>query len=248
MKKGFYLLFLLIIAISSCIPKKKFYYFQKSAQTPIKDSVFTNIVSLPIPEHILATGDIVEIRVEEANLVTKSEVSLEKAPTVPSYAVDAKGKISLPLVGFLDVSGKTCHQIQDTLLNVYQKYYRDPYVSVSLKSFRVSVLGEVRLPGIKQMDGEHATIIDAISMSNDLTDEGKRINIKLFRRNSDNKYKEIVIDISSINVFRSEGFFLQSNDIIYVSSVNSKRQLNRSNSLVLVVTLLNSFMIFYSTL
>lgn len=248
MNRGLGLFLIGFLLFSSCIPKKSFYYFQKSGKTQIKDSIFTEILTTSVPEHSIAINDVLEIKIEEANLVTKSEVATDKAPTVPTYAVDSKGMITLPLVGIIAVSGKTCRQIHDTLLHVYQRYYKDPYVSVALKSFRISVLGEVRMPGIKILEGENATILDALGMSNDLTDEGKRINIKLFRRTSDNQYKQIMLDLSSIDVFNSEGYHLKSNDIIYVSSINAKRTFARSNVLTLGVTLFNTILILYRSI
>ncbi len=239
MKKGIYLL-LMITLIASCIPKKEFYYFNKKAQTSTKDSIFDKIESIEIPIHTLSSGDEVEIEINPINIVVDRNQS-EKVIQKPVYAVNQTGSITLPILGNINVTGYTTSALQDTLLKVYQKFYKEPYVSVNLKSFKVVVMGEVRRPGTITVLNDHASLLDVISLAGDLTDDGKRINIKIFRKQSNNSYKEYVVDLSSISAFKSDAFYLNSNDIVYISAINAKRLYSRIQIATIATTSLNLF-------
>lgn len=237
MKKGIFLL-LLITLIASCIPKKEFYYFSKKGQTNTKDSIFERIESIEIPTHTLSSGDELEIEVNPINIVidrSQTERTIQK----PIYTVNQKGFITLPILGSLNVLGFTTSTLQDTLIKVYQKFYKEPYVSVFFKSFRVVIMGEVRKPGTILILNDHASLLDVISLAGDLSDEGKRVNVKVFRKQDSISYKEYMVDLTSISAFKSEAFYLRSNDIIYVSSITAKRIYSRIQIATIAATSLN---------
>ncbi len=237
MKKGIYLL-LLITLIASCIPKKEFYYFNKKAKTNTKDSIFERIESVEIPSHTLSSGDEVEIEINPINIIVDRSQN-EKDIKKPTYIVNQTGFITLPILGNINVTGYTTKALQDTLLKVYLKYYKEPYVSVNFKSFKVVLMGEVRRPGTITILNDHASLIDAISLAGDLTDDGKRINVKVFRKENNNSYKEYIVDLSSISAFKSDAFYLRSNDIVYVSAINAKRLYSRIQIATIAATSLN---------
>ena len=70
------------------------------------------------------------------------------------------------------------------------------------------------------MVSENGTLLDALASCGDLTTFGNRKNIKVIR--GDSVY---YLDITEMNVLKSAGFFLQSNDVIYVEPVRRKNTL-----------------------
>jgi protein involved in polysaccharide export with SLBB domain len=66
-----------------------------------------------------------------------------------SYAVDAGGKVNLPLIGAVTARGLTNQQLADAITaRLKQGYVREPHVSVEVEAYRpFFILGEVTTPG-----------------------------------------------------------------------------------------------------
>jgi polysaccharide biosynthesis/export protein len=66
-----------------------------------------------------------------------------------SYAVDASGKITMPLIGAVPARGLTTVEVSHSVAaKLQQGYVREPHVAVEVEAYRpFFVLGEVLLPG-----------------------------------------------------------------------------------------------------
>jgi polysaccharide export outer membrane protein len=84
----------------------------------------------------LASGDVVKLTFSAAPELNQSQ------------KVRADGKLSLPLVGEVDASGKTVGQLQGDLLQLYKSQLKTPEVTVSLEGSvtTVTVSGAVAKP------------------------------------------------------------------------------------------------------
>lgn len=81
------------------------------------------------------------------------------------YAVDGAGRISMPLIGTVDVSGKTTQQLERAVEGKLRSgYLREPKVSVDIETYRpFFILGEVtqsgQFPYVNGMTVQTATAI-----------------------------------------------------------------------------------------
>lgn len=86
--------------------------------------------------------------------------------------VDTDGSITFPLVGRVEVGGKTLREAESILTTLLRKdYVRRAQVSVEVKSYRsrsIFVLGEVRTPG-KYSIGDQVTLLEVIANAGSLT-------------------------------------------------------------------------------
>lgn len=137
------------------------------------------------------------------------------------YFVEADGNILLPFVGKIKVTGLTRIQLQDTLSSLLKDYTKNPVVNVRFLNYNFSVLGEVRQPGRKAMINERTTLLDAISLSGDLTEFGRSNNILIIREDSGRRIYGRV-NLLSKKSFESPYFYLKTNDIVYVEPMRSK--------------------------
>ena len=89
------------------------------------------------------------------------------------FRVDSRGEISLPIGGAVRVRGLTAEQTATAV----ERWFRDrdilknPHVTVLVLEYAtqgVSVLGEVKTPGIYSLAGKHG-VLDVISMAGGLT-------------------------------------------------------------------------------
>lgn len=238
----------LLLAGSSCMPNRKYVYLTNPKNNPDMDSSRMNVDMIPIPEHFIAENDVLKIEVSPDGLPMTSTIREDGSKVVEntSYQVDPKGRINLPLVGYVNVKGLTCDQLHDLLLKEYAKTYASPSVFVSLMEFSVSVIGEVDFPGVRTVRNPSINIFEALSLAGDLTDGSKRFNIKVMRRNKAGKLDIYTVDFSSREILVSPAFYLQSNDIIYVEPYQRKRVLDVTQKIFFIVTTANIFSTLFS--
>lgn len=158
------------------------------------------------------------------------DTNLNTVPSLQTYLVNQRGEIEFPVLGTIHAQGKTALELQDELAERIKEYVKDPIVSVTILGFSVTVLGEVASPGISYLDGNRATLLDAIGRRGDLTIYGQRDNILLIREN-EGKREIHKIDLTSADFIRSPYYYVQQNDVIYVMPNESKKDTSKYNSL-----------------
>jgi len=111
--------------------------------------------------------------------VTVSVLDLDEMGKDP-YRIDMRGNLTLPMAGSIPVSGLTAEQTADVIRQRLNKYVKNPDVTVRLLEMRsqpVSVLGEVRNPGVIQLMGQK-TLFEILSLAGGLnSDAGYVIRI-----------------------------------------------------------------------
>ena len=95
------------------------------------------------------------------------------------FQVDQRGVVTLPLLGEREVTGLHPDSLRDHLVNEYREYLQNPSVDVTLLR-RISVLGEVRSPGLYPVDGT-MKLADAIAMAGGVGPQGNQDDIRLIR-------------------------------------------------------------------
>lgn len=90
------------------------------------------------------------------------------------YRVDQAGRIALPLIGDVTVSGHTTTELEDTLkVLLSETYMHDPHVNVTvteMQSHGVSVIGAVNQPGVYQVPGR-STVLEILAQAEGLSTE-----------------------------------------------------------------------------
>jgi polysaccharide export outer membrane protein len=180
--------------------------------------------SVHTKEIAIKNSDVLNIHIASKSL-NQEQTQLFNMPvnsgSIQGYTVNTSGNIDIPIIGSAKAAGMTTGQLQDVLLSKVSPYVKDPVVKVAFAQFNVNVLGEVRLPGIKNFQTENVTIVDAISAAGDLTDFGKREDITVIRvENGTRKYYKM--DLTAASFFQSPGYQLQPNDLVYVGASENK--------------------------
>ena len=192
---------------------------------PIKRS---DIYKLNNEPYRLQVNDILYIDIKATNpeivAVFKSSEGASSDFYFSGYTVDRHGNIRIPYIGDVNVLGYTEKEIQDKLELELGKYFKNPdliFVTVKLAGIQFIVSGEVGSPGTVNLKQNQVTIVDAIANAGEITQYGNRSDITIIRNSLDGvkKYK---LDITKIDVFESENFYIQPNDIIYVPPLKQK--------------------------
>ena len=156
------------------------------------------------------------------NLAAGSNSTQENNNLPIGYRVSEAGTITFPKLGAVKVGGQTLAKLEDTMRNLLAKELKEPFVSVRLLNFKISVLGEVTRPSIYTVQNEKITLTEAISLAGDLTVYGKRENVMIIRETQGQR-EFIRVDLTQRNTFTSPGYYLRPNDVIYVEPKTSRK-------------------------
>lgn len=142
-----------------------------------------------------------------------------------AYTVDEQGDINFPVLGKVAVGGKTRQEVAEHLRNrlIERDLVRDPIVTVEFVNLSINALGEINRPGRINIQKDYYTIIDAISDAGDLTINGQRENVMVMREVDGEDQTYIINLCDRQDLLSSPVFYLQQNDVVYVTP-NPKKQ------------------------
>ncbi len=134
------------------------------------------------------------------------------------YVVSNEGDINFPSLGILHVAGLNRWELQDLIKDKLADsgLLKDAVVTVEFLNFKVSVLGEVTSPGTYSVTGDKITILQALALARDLTIYGQRDNVQVIREQN-GKRQIYVMDLTNSSIFDSPAYYLQQNDVVYVT-------------------------------
>lgn len=210
-------LVLTILVFSSCLSRKQTDYFQENSDKKANAVLQMNSLQDPVVKsYDLINIQVMSVNPEAArffNTVSESGTTGTGVPT--SYMVDSVGEIEMPIIGKIKVAGMTTRDIRETLRVKLEKFLQNPTLQVYFASFNVTLLGEVKLPGLYNSKTEKLSVTDALGLAGDLTIYGDRKQVMLIRE-TDGKKMISNIDLTSRELFTSANYYLRPGDIIYV--------------------------------
>jgi len=99
-----------------------------------------------------------------------------------------------------------------------------PIVTVRMTGYQISVIGEVARPGTFTVSREKITILEALAQAGDLTIHGVRNNVKLIREDAKGQKTITELNLNDANIINSPYYYLQQNDVVYVTPNKVKAQ------------------------
>jgi polysaccharide export outer membrane protein len=218
----------LVLFLFSCASRKDIVYYQgidgiapseKSTSYEIKiqpDDLLMIIVSAEDPEIAMP------FNLKSVSMVSPSKQDLVRGQeTMQLYLTDANGFIEFPVLGKLKVSGLTRSEVLQLLQQKIGVYIKNPIINLRVMNFKVSVQGEVNLPGTYPVASDRITLIEALTMAKDLTIYGKRNNILVIRE-IDGVKSYNRVDITKADFVNSPFYYLAQNDVVYVEPNKNK--------------------------
>jgi len=220
-----FLLLLALILLQSCVSKKEMLYLQDLESFNNTEVTFTN--------HTLQVDDILKISVgalmpEAAfpyNNVTGGSVVANSIDIMKldGYLVSQNYTINFPVLGELSVKEKTTQDLENDIkqLLVDGGYLINPNVTVRLLNAKVTILGEVKMPGTFSFTENNISFLQALGLAGDLTINGNREDVVVLR------YVDGVQTTERINLTSSSWLsgpyqMLKPNDVIVVNPNSAK--------------------------
>ena len=221
---------ILTATMASCVSKEKIILNQNIEEYNGTDlpSFSTTIQPDDLLMIIVSAKD--QLTVQPFNLYTNLSVNPKDQSSSGQaqqqlYLVDNNGFIDFPVLGQLEVGGKTREQIISDLKQQLSKYVINPIINLRIMNYRVTVKGEVRNPGTHTISSERITLNEALALSGDLTIYGNRSNV-LITREINGKRTSTRVDLTQADFINSPFYYLKQNDVVTVEP--NKAQINAS--------------------
>jgi len=113
------------------------------------------------------------------------DISVWKEPDLQrKVIVRPDGRISFPLVGEMQASGRTLDELQNEILKRLTKYIPNPVVTIVMEKvagYKIYVIGQVKDSGEFTV-GHFLDVMQALAMAGGLTAFAEENNIKILRR------------------------------------------------------------------
>ena len=159
-------------------------------------------------DYLIGTSDVLEINVWQEKELTES---------VP---VRSDGKISMPLIGEVQASGRTPAQLKQEITSKLRAYLTAPDVTVvvlQMNSRKFNILGRVAKPGSYSLSAT-TTVLDAIAVAGGFQDFAKIKKIYILRRNDKGRMSHIPFNYKDVieGKHPEENITLMPNDSVVV--------------------------------
>jgi protein involved in polysaccharide export with SLBB domain len=146
----------------------------------VEQDAFYTEIGPPTPEDLLAasseyqfaSGDAVEIQINDLFQTDKAEQFRR--------VVDQSGKVTIPIVGAVQLSGMTETQAIDAITEKLRPIIRDPRVSITIlegRAFTFVVDGQCRNTGVYSLSRPDFNVIQAVALAGGAIDGVRRIRI-----------------------------------------------------------------------
>lgn len=212
------------LILASCQPQRAVYnYLEDLTDTTTQNPFF-------ITEPVIQKNDLLSIQISSASLdprvdqdynilnqVVGGQISLQPI----GYLVDQKGNIELPRLGIIPAGGLTRIELTERIKLRLKDELTNPTVIIRFLNFRIIVIGEVGAPGVHSVPVENLTLLEALAMAGDITEFGKKKEVKILREES-GKRKLGIVDVTTTKMFESPYYQLQQNDVILVEQTRYK--------------------------
>ena len=228
--KGLMLFIVLVVCASSC----KMYYqdilFQLDEEFTEED--LNERVFLMERNYLIKPNDILILDVftndgeriidpnnelmqgQQQNMMNQNQNQNQNGQNINSYLVQYTGEIKVPVLGMIQVVGKTLIDAEAQLQELFDVYYKDSYVRLSFSNNRVFVLG-ANGGQVIPIQNENTTLIEVLTLYGGFDFGSKANSIKVIRGDFTNP-QVFEVDLTKISNMRMSIVSVNPGDVIYV--------------------------------
>lgn len=214
------------LVLNGCMGSTEYQLMQTSAPESTLRQNSVNVSDRSI-EYKILTQDRLAVTLykdpQAAAAGSGNSAGLAQRMSSEGILVDTSGYVPLPLIGKVKVTGLTQSQAADRIKNEYKKYLNTPSVYVEVLNKRILVLGEVRNPGVVNLDREKITLFEALAKSGDFTDAAIRDSVLILSNNPGKGMVMRTVDLTNADTLSFASLMLRPNDIVYVKPTDWKQ-------------------------
>lgn len=220
---------------SSCVRHKQLVNFKRESLSYNKPEDILNLVNIKIQPEDLLQITVHSFDPDAArpfNLDSGKEGGTASANNLQmvggnalelfsGYFVDQTGFVDFPVLGRVQVVGMTLEEAKFKLIDLLKPYLKDAVVNMRFLNFKITVLGEVNMPGTIRLTNKRLTVLEALGLAGDMTSYANRANILIVREVEGKRTFER-LNLQDNSIFISPFFYLMQNDVIYIEPLPAK--------------------------
>lgn len=172
-----------------------------------------------VRDYRIGPDDLIEVQVFGVDQLTRT------------VRVNARGLISLPLIGNLEVGGLTAQQAEALIVaKLAANYLQDPQVSLFIREYtsqRVTIEGAVNRPGVYPLRGP-TTLLQSLAVAGGQANLSDMTEVMLFRADAAGKRETLVYDVDRIRAGQLEDPPVVNDDLIVVKRSKARAILKDS--------------------
>ena len=141
----------------------------------------------------------------------------------PNYSraniiVPPNGRISYPLIGHINIAGRTIEELEAEFTEKLSEYIREPKVSIQIAqihSLKFMVIGDVAQPGIYEMT-RRMSVTEALAKAGYITRYGDLSKVAVLRMQREGGTTAIPVNMKEIERGKAQDIFLIPGDTVVV--------------------------------
>ncbi len=229
--KQFFFYTMLLFVLASCKTQN---LFVEKTQEPGKGSADSAFVYDPNYQYKIRKDDKIAISVwAQDELSIGSVYGIYNSNEVYGkwLLVDADGNIEIPKIGTTNIVGKTVPELKHLLKQSFQKWILNPIVDVKVMNKEISMLGELKNPGVIKVDKDQNSLVELISKAGGTDFYANIKSVKVVRQ-VESRVEMISIDLTKSSDYLARNITLHPGDIVIVPSKKHKEFDKRISTIV----------------
>lgn len=205
-----------LLLCSSCITNKDLTLLQDGKKMPQYEKADYSYYRLQkndmIKIRLLTTND------EAAAIFDMNTGSSSSSSGGNSYRIYEDGTIDIPFINNIPVAGLTLREAAKVIEGRMKEFVPDAMVKVALANDKFYVIADKKT-GVYEFYKEKLNIFQALAMTGNIPNNVDRRRVRIIRPDVDGKAQVIQFDMRAKSIIGSEYYYIQPNDVIYISSI-----------------------------
>jgi polysaccharide export outer membrane protein len=158
--------------------------------------------------------------------------------------IDMEGKVTLPVLGQIQVAGLTVAEAQAAIQLKANQYIKEATVKVKLLNFKITILGEVKTPGPYFFYDNRVNVFDAVARAGGFTDMA-RLNTVLVVRPTKSGTQSYRLNFKTKNLYTHPAYYLRPNDMVYAEPAMMKSAMLNFTTISMVLSTVTFLMVVF---
>lgn len=145
--------------------------------------------------------------------------------------VDANGNIEVPRIGTTYVLHKTVPELKELFRQAFKNWIVNPIIDVKVLNKEISLLGELKSPGVITVDKDQNSLVEMISRAGGTDFYANIKSVKVLRQVGQG-VRMVNVDLSKASDYATRNIILHPGDIVIVPSKKNKEFDKRISTIV----------------
>jgi len=229
-----YFLYALIISLAASCKTQNLLHITKDEYKEMEVLVDSTFLYDPNYEYIIQTDDKVSISVwgqDELSIGSVYGIYNSNEVYGKWLLVDIDGHIETPRIGTMCVAGYSVAELKEVLKAQYSNWIVNPIVDVKVLNKEITILGEVKQPGVLQIDKDNNTLFEIVARSGGFEFYANLQYVKVLRQEGEH-VRMANLDLTYNGEYLNQNIQLRPGDVVIIPSKGYKEFDKRISTII----------------